>query len=70
MKKYSCSLGEWRRGQGDSIDVFKNNLGLYVSIYNKVLRSLKTIHSHNVTHYDLKCDNVLISFNLDDENKS
>ena len=25
-----------------------------------------TIHSHNVTHYDLKCDNVLISFDQED----
>ena len=67
MKKYACSLGEWRRKQGISVEVFKRNLGLYVSIYNKVLKALKTIHSHNVTHYDIKCDNVLISFNVDTE---
>lgn len=23
---------------------------------------MRTIHSHNVTHYDIKCDNVLINF--------
>ena len=40
---------------------------LYVSIYNKVLKSLRTIHSHNVTHYDIKCDNVLISFIGDED---
>ena len=34
MKKYATSLGEWRRNQGDSISVFKQNLSLYVSIYN------------------------------------
>jgi serine/threonine protein kinase len=27
-----------------------------------VLKSLRTIHSHNVTHYDIKCDNILIDF--------
>jgi serine/threonine protein kinase len=31
------------------------------------LKALRTIHSHNVTHYDLKCDNILISF-ADEEN--
>ena len=40
---------------------------LYFSIYNKVLKCLRTIHSHYVTHYDLKCDNVLISFNQNNE---
>ena len=28
---------------------------------------MKTIHSHNVTHYDIKRDNVLINFNRDKE---
>ena len=67
MKKYTCSLGEWRRRQGNDIAVFQQNLGLYVSIYNKVLKSLRAIHSHNVTHYDLKCDNILISFVGEDD---
>lgn len=31
------------------------------------MKALRTIHSHNVTHYDLKCDNILISF-ADEEN--
>lgn len=34
MKKYTCSLGEWRRRQGSSIEVFRQNLGLYITIYN------------------------------------
>jgi serine/threonine protein kinase len=62
MKKYARSLGEWRRQQGDSIQVFQQNLSLYVSIYNQVLKALQTIHAHKVTHYDIKCDNVLIDF--------
>ena len=28
---------------------------------------MRTIHSHNVTHYDLKCDNVLINFVGDED---
>jgi len=26
------------------------------------LKSLRIIHSHGVTHYDIKCDNILIDF--------
>lgn len=62
MKKYACSLGDWRRKQGSSIEVFRKNLSLYISIFHQILKALRTIHSHNVTHYDLKCDNILINF--------
>ncbi len=43
----------------------KDNLSLYLSIYREILRCLKEIHSKNVTHYDIKCDNVLIDFKGD-----
>lgn len=33
---------------------------MYLSIYKEFLKSIQIIHSHNVTHYDIKCDNVLI----------
>ena len=69
MKKYACSLGDWRRKQGSSIEVFRKNLSLYISIFHQILKALRTIHSHNVTHYDLKCDNILIDF-VDDEEYS
>jgi serine/threonine protein kinase len=35
-------------------------LALYLSMYKEVLKSVAVIHSFNVTHYDIKCDNVLI----------
>jgi serine/threonine protein kinase len=38
-------------------------MSLYLSIYKEILKSMAIIHSHNVTHYDLKCDNVLLDFN-------
>jgi len=28
------------------------------------------VHSHNVTHYDIKCDNVFIDFNTDGSSAS
>jgi serine/threonine protein kinase len=30
-------------------------------VYLKVLKGIKTIHQANVTHYDIKCDNVMLT---------
>ena len=62
MKRYTCSLRQWRLNQTKSLN---ENLSLYLSIYKEFLKSLMTVHSHNVTHYDIKCDNVLLDFNTD-----
>lgn len=40
----------------------QDNLSLYLSIYREILKCFKKIHSHNVTHYDIKGDNILIDF--------
>lgn len=37
-------------------------MSLYLSIFKEVLKSMAIIHSHNVSHYDMKCDNVLLDF--------
>ena len=42
-----------------------DNLSVYLSIYREVLKAFKIIQSHNVTHYDIKCDNILIDFKND-----
>lgn len=62
MKRYTCSLRQWRLNQTKSLN---ENLSLYLSIYKEFLKSLMIVHSHNVTHYDIKCDNVLLDFNTD-----
>ena len=59
MKRYTGSLRDWRLNQKPNI---MENLSLYLSIYREVLKCCKIIHSHNVTHYDIKCDNILIDF--------
>ena len=46
-----------------------DNLSLYLSIYKEVLKAFKVIQSHNVTHYDIKCDNILIDFKHEEENE-
>jgi serine/threonine protein kinase len=63
MKKYSGSLREWRSSQKT---VMQDNISLYLSIYREILKCFKTIHSHSVTHYDIKCDNILIDFRSND----
>jgi serine/threonine protein kinase len=40
----------------------QEHLSLYLSIFRETLKCFKTIHSHSVTHYDIKCDNILIDF--------
>lgn len=45
-------------------------MSLYLSIYKEFLKSLMIIHSHNVTHYDIKCDNVFLDFNTDGNSNS
>eukprot|EP00347_Sterkiella_histriomuscorum_P005241 403357349 len=57
QKRYACSLREWRLQQNKSLS---ENLSVYLSIFKEFLRSMQIIQSHNVTHYDIKCDNVLI----------
>jgi len=59
MKRYAGSLRSWRLRQNKPM---LENLSLYLSIYREVLKCFSIIHSHNVTHYDIKCDNVLIDF--------
>jgi serine/threonine protein kinase len=61
LKRYQMSLKEWRNMQTGT---FNDNLPVYLSIFREVLKAVKTIHCNNITHYDLKCDNILIDFNL------
>lgn len=60
MKRYKFSLKEWRKDQGKSL---KENLSLYLSLYKDVLKAVELLHSNNVTHYDIKADNVFLDPN-------
>ncbi|CAD8058754.1 unnamed protein product [Paramecium primaurelia] len=57
MKKYPLSLKEWRQQQKG---FFQDNLGVYLSLYKEVLQAVQMLHNHNVTHYDIKADNILL----------
>ena len=59
MKKYPVSLREWRNKQEGS---WMDNLATYLTIYKDVLKTVSMLHSNNITHYDLKSDNVLLDY--------
>ena len=73
MKKYKCSLKNWRQKQKQSLN---KNLTLYLNIYMNILNTFQFLLEKSVNHYDIKCDNFLIhplnddieNWNEDDEN--
>ena len=57
MKRYKSSLKKWRENQ---ILPMNTLLPLYLKIFLRILSAVKCLHTNKITHYDLKCDNVLI----------
>jgi len=66
MKKYPVSLREWRHKQEGN---WMDNLPTYLTIYKDVLKATAMLHSHNITHYDLKSDNVLLDYKTNNNMK-
>ena len=62
MKKYTCSLRDWLEGNKISplMDSFPLNLPNKLSIYHDVLKAVQLIHEQNVTHYDIKANNIML----------
>ncbi|KAI5056613.1 hypothetical protein GOP47_0028431 [Adiantum capillus-veneris] len=72
LKHYKCSLRYWRQRQKLQHEIsednasenlcqpFRDKLPLYLEIYSAVLQAVKVLESHNVVHYDIKCDNILL----------
>eukprot|EP01026_Neomeris_dumetosa_P033722 TRINITY_DN26980_c0_g1_i6.p1 TRINITY_DN26980_c0_g1~~TRINITY_DN26980_c0_g1_i6.p1 ORF type:complete len:673 (-),score=70.89 TRINITY_DN26980_c0_g1_i6:371-2389(-) len=64
MQHYKCSLKQWRQRRsevyGNDIGTITGSLRLYLNIFMMVLIAVEEIASQNVTHFDLKCDNILL----------
>lgn len=63
MKRYPISLKDWRNQLSGSID---DNIPKFLTMFREILKAVQIIHKHNVTHYDLKCDNVLLEDPVED----
>ena len=59
MKRYPLSLKKWRIQQKQPL---KEMLTTYLSIFKDVLHAVQIIHNNKITHYDLKCDNIVLDF--------
>ena len=60
IKKYDTSLREWRLNQKGK---FEEMLPIYLNIFQDILKQVEIIHNSKITHYDLKCDNIMIEIN-------
>ena len=62
MKKYTCSLRDWRLGNRISplMDAYPVNLPNILSLYFDILKVVKLLHDQNVIHYDIKADNIML----------
>ncbi|GIL85311.1 hypothetical protein Vretimale_10708 [Volvox reticuliferus] len=69
MRRYRCSLAEWRGRQKPLDDLMAATGGaaavaaathMYLSALIQVVDALRLLASHHVVHFDLKCSNVLI----------
>lgn len=64
MKRYTMSLKDYISKRKDHLQ------GKYfvsiLTMFKEVLDVTKLLHDHNVTHYDIKADNILLD--VDEEN--
>ena len=63
MKCYPTSLKQWRIQLKGTLE---DHLPELLTVYREILKAVQTIHRHNVTHYDLKCDNILFEDPIED----
>eukprot|EP00898_Chlorokybus_atmophyticus_P001847 jgi/Chlat1/2663/Chrsp179S02512 len=58
MAYYPASLRTWRVAQSEP---FEEYVVLYLRVYQQVLNAAAKLEEHSIIHYDLKCDNILLS---------
>ena len=60
LRCYTTSLRKWRLHQ-DTLPARDNQQLLYLRIYRRILDVVERLSACNIIHYDIKCDNVLMS---------
>lgn len=53
MKEYKMNLKKWRINN-------KNSIQSYIKIFQQVLKIVQLLHKNQITHYDIKADNILM----------
>jgi hypothetical protein len=61
MKMYPHSLKQWRVQQKCP---FNEMLPIYLNIFKDILKAMAIIHNYKTTHYDIKCDNILLDYQI------
>ncbi|CAJ1446522.1 unnamed protein product [Effrenium voratum] len=56
MKYYTTTLKKWRASLGQ----MKDHLPVLLAVFKQVLKGLAVLHQHDIIHYDLKCDNIMV----------
>jgi serine/threonine protein kinase len=57
MKRYPVSLKDWRAELKGGM---QDNLATLLTVFRDVLVGVQMLHGQNVTHYDIKADNILL----------
>eukprot|EP00439_Symbiodinium_sp_Y106_P070168 s788_g12.t1 len=57
MKCYGTTLKRWRE---QLIGTLSDHLPVLLAIFKQILEAVAVLHKHDIVHYDLKCDNIMI----------
>ncbi|CAE7935899.1 unnamed protein product, partial [Symbiodinium necroappetens] len=57
MKCYGSTLKRWRE---QLIGTVTDHLPVLLAIFKQILEAVAVLHKHDIVHYDLKCDNIMI----------
>lgn len=61
LRRYECTLMEWREQHHSPLPAALHpHLSTFLHAYERCVASCARMHACGVTHYDIKCDNILL----------